>query len=489
MELSQHDPIYFLGIGGTGMAATAGLAQAAGYHVIGSDANLYPPMSTMLEELKIEVRSPYSPQNLEGLQAQLVVVANALSRGHEELEAVIAKGIPYTSFPHFLGEVFLKKMISVVVSGTHGKTTTSALMAFALSKLGEDPSYMIGGIPRNFSRSFNLGKGRTFVIEGDEYDTAFFDKGSKFLHYHPQFLIFNNLEFDHADIFSSIEAIEEQFRLLLGKLQQQDQIIANIDDPGVSRLLDRLGLSQKVCRVSAYGRATEAAYKMENLSYQDSKNQGGYWKVQLNTDLWGPLTIQTKLAGPHNAANITQVIACLGRLSQAGIIRQPEASDLGDIFRMFDGVARRMDHLGSVGGIDVFEDFAHHPTAVTQVLQGMRTAYPSRRLLVAFEPKNATSRRNIFTKDFANALAIADQIYVGPCPVDRRIPEAERMDTSQLVQQIGSNAKAFSSNEELMEQIASDCKTGDAIIFMSSGSFSGVQYELVKHLEAKAFNA
>ncbi|MFW7378204.1 MAG: UDP-N-acetylmuramate--L-alanine ligase [Oligoflexus sp.] len=487
MELSRHKPIYFLGIGGTGMAATAGLAQEAGYQVIGSDANLYPPMSTMLEELKIQVKTPYATSNLDGLDPQLVVVANALSRGHAELEEVIKRKIPYTSFPQFLGEHFLKKRSSVVISGTHGKTTTASLMAYALQSLGEDPGYMIGGIPRNFPRSFHLGEGPSFVIEGDEYDTAFFDKNSKFLHYHPQFLILNNLEFDHADIFPNLEAIEEQFQRLLSLVENKQQVLANIDDPGVLSLLDRLELNDKICRVSAYGRAPfdDASYRMHQLSFLSE----GLWQIQLQTKLWGEFTLECKLAGPHNAANITQVIACLGQMSEAGVIRQPAPSELADIFRSFAGVARRMDLLGSVADVDVFEDFAHHPTAVAQVLRGMRTAYPQKRLLVAFEPKNATSRRNVFTKEFAQALSLADRIYIGPCPVDLRIPEGERMDTGQLVNQIGNQANAFATNEALLDRIVDDCQSGDAVVFMSSGSFSGVQHKIVKHLQDKLCRA
>lgn len=490
MELSQHEPIYFLGIGGTGMASTAGLAQEAGYLVMGSDANLYPPMSTMLGELGIDVKTPYDAKNLQGLTPQLVVVANALSRGHVELEEVLSRGLPYTSFPQFLGEYFLKQRCSVVVSGTHGKTTSSSLMAYVLDQLGENPGYMIGGIPRNFPRSFKLGTGSCFVIEGDEYDTAFFDKNSKFLHYQPDFLIFNNLEFDHADIFPNLKAIDAQFHQLLSLVGKKQNILANVDDEGVLRVLAELGLSKSVCRVSAYGRNRNADYVMSRLDLAPGDQTANrLWQSHVSTPIWGELVIKSRLAGPHNAANITQVIACLGRLCEEGIIRRPSATELCEIFASFTGVARRMDHLATIGGIDIFEDFAHHPTAVEQVLQGIRKAYSNRRVLVAFEPKNATSRRNVFTSGFAKALGIADSSYIGPCPADLRIPEEQRMNTRELARQIGPSAKTFTSNEELMSQLVNDCSPGDLVVFMSSGSFSGVQYKLAGALQERALSA
>ena len=222
--------IYFLGIGGTGMAAVAGLAQQAGYNVKGSDNPLYPPMSTLLEDLHIDVKTPYKKENFDNNDADLVIVANALSRGHEELEHMLAQDYKYTSFPAFLGDYFLESRQSLVVTGTHGKTTTSSIIANALIKLGEDPGFFIGGIPKGFTKGFELGKGPCFVLEGDEYDTAFFDKNSKFLHYRPNYVIFNNLEFDHADIFSSIEDIEKQFTMLFEKVDNKKNIISNIDD-------------------------------------------------------------------------------------------------------------------------------------------------------------------------------------------------------------------------------------------------------------------
>jgi UDP-N-acetylmuramate: L-alanyl-gamma-D-glutamyl-meso-diaminopimelate ligase len=258
MELKKGSTIYFMGIGGTGMAAVAGLCQEAGFRVIGSDNAMYPPMSTMLEELKIPVKTPYSAENFTSEKPDLVVVANALSRGHVELEALLRSGVPYTSFPKLTGDEFLSKRVGVVVTGTHGKTTTSSLTAHVLNELGEDPGFVIGGIPHNFPRSFRLGRGKTFVIEGDEYDTAFFDKGPKFLHYHPHHLIINNIEYDHADIYASVEAIEAQFDAVAQLVPGDGSIMANWDDPRVKNIFNRIKPKARLIKVSTTGKDKSA---------------------------------------------------------------------------------------------------------------------------------------------------------------------------------------------------------------------------------------
>lgn len=475
-----------MGIGGTGMAATAGIALEAGFSVTGSDVNLYPPMSTMLEELGIEVLSPYSPSNLDKIDPQLIIVANALSRGHEELEAALARDIPYTSFPAFLGENVLAARESIVVTGTHGKTTTSSLLAYALKSLGVDPGYMIGGIPRDLSRSFHIGKGATFVIEGDEYDTAFFDKNSKFLHYRPKYLLINNLEFDHADIFKDLSAIEAQFHKLLELTKDPAHICANIDNPNVRRLIEDAGLSRKITHVSTRGHNNEADF---TLLKAEPDARSSHWRIQIKTpaNLWGNIDIESKLSGHHNAANICQVVACLGTLYNSGLIpKETSKQDIMNAIGSFTGVARRMDHLGSANGIDVFEDFAHHPTAVAEVLNGLRESAKNGRLLVAFEPKNASSRRSVFLDAFAKSLKLADQVFIAPCPVDQRIPEDQRMNTEKLANLVGSSARAYETHKTLLADLISSARKGDTVIFMSSGSFAGIQHEIVKKIASLA---
>ncbi len=482
-QLKPGDLVYFMGIGGTGMASVAGLAQEAGYQLIGSDANIYPPMSTMLEELKIPVLTPYAAANVTERRPALVVVANALSRQHVEIDALIQAGIPYTSFPAFLGHYFLEQRKTVVIAGTHGKTTTSSIMAHMLTQLGWDPGYLIGGIPRTLPRSFALGKGPLFVIEGDEYDTAFFDKNSKFLHYRPRYVILNNIEFDHADIFANLEAIEAQFAHLLRLVPSPELIIANVDDPGVVKLLRQLNLLNKVTAVATRGLAEKAQVSLLELNApRGDKDQS--WQLTVKTPDGKKHSFASDLAGPHNAANICQVIACLWRIKEQGdapssaftfeSLREPIAS--------FTGVKRRLDRLSSSAGVEVFEDFAHHPTAVKAVIESLRTLYPKKRLIVAFEPKNATSRRNIFVKEFAASLGLADRVLIGPCAIDQRIPNEQRMNTDDMVRLIGERAQAFADNEALLESLVTQAKPNDTIVFMSSGSFSGIQYRIGERL-------
>ena len=486
MELKPNAKIYFMGIAGTGMAAVAGLCQEAGYDVVGSDGPIYPPMSTMLAELKIPVKSGYSPDNLNTEKPDMVVVANALSRGHAELEALLRSGIPYTSFPKLTGDIFLKKRTSVVVAGTHGKTTTSSLLAHVLFELGEDPGFIIGGIPRNFPRSFRLGAGKTFVIEGDEYDTAFFDKGPKFLHYHPHHLIINNIEFDHADIYANVEAIEAQFERVAELVPAGGAIMANVDDPRVATLINRKSLAAKVIRVATLGKNPECDVSLGAYSAREVSRGVQMWTASVKTKTWGELTIETELSGTHMLANVTQVIATIESLAATGHLRNnPTKESLAAAIRSFKSVARRLDHLGGVGDVDVFEDFAHHPTAVGLVIEGFQAVYPKRRLLVAFEPKNATSRRNTFQRDYVKKLGLADRIYIGPCPEDKRVAASDRMDIGQLAQEIGAKAGSFASNEDLLAKLSSDIKPGDAVIFMSAGSFSGIQYKLLENLRQK----
>lgn len=479
LGLNKGDKVYFLGICGTGMAAVAGLCQKAGFAVEGSDVGIYPPMSTMLSDLGIKVYSPYSVENIKSSQPKMVVVANALSRGNVEIEHVLNSGIPYTSFPKLLGDSFLKNTNSIVITGTHGKTTTTSLIAHMLTELGADPSFMIGGIPRNFAHGFHLGAGPFFVIEGDEYDTAFFDKGPKFLHYEPGFLILNNLEFDHADIYANVEEIERQFLKLVQLVSDPLNVIVNIDDPGMARVAERTGIGHLLSRVStSLSSKAVAPYKVLKAQFSRLEGPDQIWSAAVQTPRWGTLNFETTLIGYHNIANIAQALALIDRLVAAKKLENPSSSQLSQSLRSFLGVKRRMDFIARCKGIDIFEDFAHHPTAIAAVIDGFRSSHPGRRLVVAYEPKNATSRRNVFQNDFAKSLAAADRILIGKCPVDQRIPEDKRMDTRKMAATIGAKASCFSENQELLSAAISELKDGDCIIFMSSGSFDGIQHRL-----------
>lgn len=483
--LTKGQTIYFTGICGTGMASVAGLCQQLGLKVCGSDTGVYPPMSVMLEELKIPIFSPYSANNLDAAKPDLVVIANALSRGNPEIEHVLAQNIPFTSFPALMGNQFLDQRSSIVVAGTHGKTTTCSLMAHVLTFLGEKPGYLIGGIPRNFPRSFDLGLGKTFVVEGDEYDTAFFDKGPKFLHYRPKFAIINNIEFDHADIFANVEAIEAEFEKLMNLVQNKENIIANWDDERVKHLVKKMGIEKHVTRVASLGKAMDGSVRTLSLKPGVASNGSPWWTAQYEVGGWGTVKLETSLSGDHNFANIAQVLGCLCALEKAGELSHKITPEkISEAFRSFLGVKRRLDHLGTANNVEVFEDFAHHPTAVKLVIEGFRKVYPKRRLWVAFEPRNATSRRNIFQNDYIASLGTADQVLLGQCHVDKRIPDEQRMNTTAIVNAIGTKAKAFDDNEALLNFLATGVAPGDAVIFMSSGSFSGIQHRLVGRIQA-----
>ena len=481
--MSEVKNIYFMGIGGTGMAAVAGLCKLAGYNVTGSDKGVYPPMSLMLEELGFTVMSPYSEENIKKVSGiDLVVVANTLSRNNPELEYMLAHGYRYTSFPGLMEELFLKKMDSIVISGTHGKTTTSALLAHVLLELNENPSYLIGGVPQGEKYSFKLA-GNLFVIEGDEYDTAFFDKNSKFLHYCPRFLILNNLEFDHADIFKSIEDIKVQFKKLIALVPNKKNIICNVDDPVLTSIIEKLGVDRECIRVSTLGK-TSTADIIVSSSYPITAFNWGC-TLELKSDRMkelystSTLEIQTKLCGVHNMANVSQVFALISALIINGKIKPHSLSSIQKAFSTFSGVKRRLQFLGSKNQIEVYEDFAHHPTAIKTVIQGIKQSFPNKRLTVAYEPANATGKRNVLMKDFASSLSLADRVLIGVCPEDKRIPEKDRLNTHTLKDLVGSQAVAFDRNEDILNYLKDTSKPDDIIVFMSSSSFSDIQHKIL----------
>lgn len=483
MTIKEGASLYFIGIGGTGMASVAGLCQEAGYKIVGSDAGIYPPMSDMLKELGIKTFSPYSVDNIASQKFDVAVIANVLSRGNAELEYVLEKKIPYVSFPALMGQLFLRRRQTCVVAGTHGKTTTSSLLTHVLNELGEDPGFLIGGIPRNFPRSFRIGNGKTFVIEGDEYDTAFFDKGPKFLHYCPTLAILNNLEFDHADIFPDLASIEKQFIKLAQLVPDPVNVIANMDDPGIAKILAEINMTDAVTKVATAGQFKNADVSAGEPSVKASSETGiQEWKSVYSCRDFGTITIETGLSGRHNIANIAMVLASLQNLVRSGAILCPDQAKLAAAFFSFKNVKRRLDRLAFGGNIEVYEDFAHHPTAVKLVIEGFKQAFPKRRLVVAFEPRSATQRRNVFQNDYARTLALADAVYIGECPQDNRIPEDQRMSTAKLRQTIGKKAQAFATNNDLLTALRTDLKGGDSVVFMSSGSFSGIQYSLAQEI-------
>ncbi len=465
---------YFIGIAGTGMAATAGLLKEAGHNVEGSDEGIYPPMSTMLEEYQIPVQTPYQAENLTGRKPDYAVVSNALSREHAEVKKAQSLGIELVSYPQVLGEFFLKDSTSLVITGTHGKTTTTSLVVHLLDSLGQKPSYLIGGVPKGKSKSFAYSGEKLFVIEGDEYDTAFFDKESKFLHYCPDYIIFNNLEFDHADIFANLDAIKVMFRKLFRKMTNPAGIIANCSDPQVVALLKEEQLYDKVTRVFLSGEPKGAGL-LHKSYFKEEK-----WWHEIEISGHGKQLFSTALAGSFNGANITMALTLLMCLYRDGHIKTLPLLAVQNAVANFAGVRKRMDFLGTLGGVSVFEDFAHHPTAVRTVLENFRTANAGKRIIAAFEPKNATSRRNVFSDSYAKSLDVADLVLLAPCVQDSRIPIEQRMDTEKLSQSIGLKAIAFKDHQELLGWLKGNCQAGDAILFMSSGDFAGIPRQFLK---------
>ncbi len=472
--------LYFVGIGGIGMSSVAGLAKAARFTVCGSDQNLYPPSSHVLEELAIPVFTPYAEENIERNREALFIIGNSLSRQHTEVAAILAKNCRYTSYPQFLSEYFLRSTTNLVVCGTHGKTTTTSLLAYIFEGLGLRPSYMIGGEPRNLARAFEYGSGNFFILEGDEYDTAFFDKGSKFLHYRPNYIVLNNLEFDHADIFKDLAAVKKTFHKLLDLITHPENVIANLADSGVRELLQERGWGERVFSSAelAPGRGS-LLYLLEKPSFDSASKM---WQAKFQTKLWGPLVVRTQLPGAYNFANIAQALGCLLLLVEQGKISAPSAESVQSLLENFRGVSRRFEHISSAGEMNVYIDFAHHPTAVKNVLANFRVMHPEHRLIVAFEPKNASSRRNVFESQYVTALSSADQVLLAPSPVDTRIPEHERINTGRLSSAIGDHAIAFASFNSLYEWLTNNLRARDVLVFLSCGDFAGLPRQLVQFL-------
>jgi len=462
--------IHLLGVGGTGMGAFAYLLKQAGYEVTGSDQNLYPPMSEMLKEWRIEVLTPYAPENLDRARPDLVVVGNVIRRDNPEAAAVRERGLPQVSFPQALGEFFLEDRHAIVVAGTHGKTTTTSMVAHLLHVAGRDPSFLVGGVLRNFGTSARLGSGEEFVVEGDEYDTAYFDKGPKFLHYRPRTLIFTSCEFDHADIYRDQAHYESAFERLMELLPPDGLVLACATTEAPPRIARRAR-----CRVETYSAApgAEADWTAELLGTDEA---GSRFRVFFRGEHLLDALLPT--GGRHNVENaLAAVAACLSRSAAPERLREGLAS--------FLGVRRRQEVRGEVRGIRVIDDFAHHPTAVVETIAAVRARHPARRLVAAFEPRSNTSRRSIHQEEYARSFDGADRVLIQvPLPHDR-VPENERLDAHALCAKIrarGVEATAHESADEILSALVQESRPGDVILVMSNGSFGGLVDRLLQAL-------
>ncbi len=457
--------VHLIGICGTGMGTFAGLLKAAGYEVRGSDANVYPPMSDSLKEWGIPVLSGYASENLEPTP-DLVIVGNAIRKSNPEAARARTENLPSTSMAKALGDLFLKGRHSIVVSGTHGKTTTTSLMAWILTHSHRDPSMFVGGIPENFQAGFRLGKGDHFVVEGDEYDSAYFDKVPKFLHYEPRTLILTSLEFDHADIYENVEEIEAEFSKLIALVPPGGRILACAHE---ARIRDRLKTTK--ARVETYSAAgdADATWHAQNLVFSE---RGSEFSVFHEGIKLGRFALG--LGGRHNVENAVAAIALGAGLGLS-------VHELKEAVRSFKGVRRRQTIRSEARGIRIIDDFAHHPTAVKQTVEAIRKRYPAGRLFAVFEPRTATSSRRFFQSAYAGAFHGADETIIAPVGRSEIPPEA-RLDTEQLAKTItnkdGHRARAARTIDQIVELLVHEAQTGDTILLMSNGGFGDIHRKL-----------
>lgn len=461
--MSKGKHIHLIGICGTAMASLAGMLQQRGFRVTGSDAAAYPPMSDFLASLSIPVSQPFAVENLE-LRPDLVVIGNAISRGNIELEHVLDQRIPFCSLPQILHDEFLRDKEVLVVAGTHGKTTTTSMLAWIFQSAGLQPSFLIGGIAENFGSSFQLEKGRHFILEGDEYDTAFFDKGPKFLHYFPDAVILTSVEFDHADIYKDLDAVETAFKRLVNLVPRRGHIVGFDAGESIERCLARA-----FCPVERYGAKPTAKWRIAEMHLGTGLTK---WRVLRDGQPWADF--EFALAGGYNVWNATAAAALAAGY---GISKKEIAAALAT----FKSVKRRLEVCAVVNGVTIIDDFAHHPTAIAGTLTALRSRYPGARLWAILEPRSNTLRRNVLQNDLAKSLALADEVIVANVFKSESIPEAERLDVAALAAQIqshGRRARIVPTADGIVRLVAPEMRSGDVVAILSNGGFGGI-YEIL----------
>ena len=475
LESRVPDPgsrvIHLIGICGTAMATLAALLKRRGFQVRGSDQNVYPPMSDFLAAEGIPIATGYSADHI-GPDVDVVVVGNAISRGNAELESVLERKIRYCSLPEAVRDHFLWGARSIVVAGTHGKTTTTSLTGWLLTHGRLDPTVLVGGIALNFGdggSSYRVGSGRDFVIEGDEYDSAFFDKTAKFLKYLPDVAVVNNVEFDHADIYADLDAVLLAFRRLVNLVPRNGLLLVGTDSPHAAGLTRRA-----VSPVETFGTADGADWRATDITSTDGLTQ---FKVHRRDEVFGRFA--SPLLGVHNVRNALAAIAVGNYVGMT-------AADLEDGLRAFKGIKRRLEVVGRASGVTVLDDFAHHPTAVHETLSALRSGYPERRIWAVFEPRSASSCRRVFQEDFARAFGAADEVVVAAV-FRSSLPEAERLSAEQLVEDLRARkqrARYIPSVDEIIHTIVHERRDGDIVVLMSNGGFGGIHRKLLQALGA-----
>ncbi|HEU6448938.1 MAG TPA: UDP-N-acetylmuramate:L-alanyl-gamma-D-glutamyl-meso-diaminopimelate ligase [Verrucomicrobiae bacterium] len=462
MFSSEIKSVHFTGIGGTAMASAAAAMLDKGFQVTGSDQNVYEPMASFLAGKKIPVMNGYDERNLSH-KPDLVVIGNAISRGNPEAEFVLDHKLRYCSLAALLAEFFIRGKRSVVVSGTHGKTTTTSLLTWVFEHNGLNPSYLIGGIPNNFSQGARFTDSEWFIIEGDEYDTAFFDKRSKFIHYHPEIAIVNNLEFDHADIFEDIDAVKKSFSQFIRLVPRNGLLLGNGDDSNLAPLLNVTH-----CPVKRFGLGADNAVQGFNLRFGPTATEFEIPSFKFHINLVGEL----------NTRNALAVVACA---KHCGLSNK----QIQSAFDTFRGIKRRLEVRGIAGGVTVIDDFGHHPTAIRETLKALRLKYPREKIWAIFEPRSNTTRRNVFQNELAQSFADANAVVVSEVARLEQLPAEERLNPEKLMQDLkasGKDAAYLPDVNSIIAHVAKNVMGGDVVCVFSNGGFGGIHGKLLERL-------
>jgi UDP-N-acetylmuramate: L-alanyl-gamma-D-glutamyl-meso-diaminopimelate ligase len=466
---------HLIGICGTAMASLAGMLQARGHHVTGSDQNVYPPMSTMLQQLGINVAQGFRRENLTPTP-DCVIVGNAIPRGNPEVEETLRRKLLYRSQAEVVKEEFIRGRHSLAVAGTHGKTTTTSIAAWVMDQGGLDPSFLIGGVAQNFGNSFRVTSSDYFIIEADEYDTAYFDKGPKFMHYLPELAIVNNVEFDHADIYRDLDAVKLAFRRFMNLVPENGRLIAGWDSPNVRAVVESFG-ERLFTRLETFGTGNDAKWQVRNADFSSGLSR---FEVFCDNELWGEF--QTPLLGEFNLLNCLAVIVAADAW---GVSKQKIQSALAS----FKNVKRRAEVRGEESGVVVIDDFAHHPTAVRETLRALRARYNDRRLVAVFEPRSWSSRLAVFQDDYANAFTAADYVVIAAVFDSQKVTEKGRaLDTRALIDAISQQGKpawALPNADEIVTHLVPELRSGDVVAVMSNGGFGGIHEKILSALRAK----
>ncbi len=466
---------HLIGICGTAMASLAGMLQARGHRVTGSDENVYPPMSEMLKSLGITVMLGYKPEHLQPAP-DCVVIGNALSRGNPEVEETLNRRLVYRSQAEVVKEEFIRGRRSLVLAGTHGKTTTSSIAAWVLERGGLNPSFLVGGVVQNFGTSFRVTDSPYFVIEGDEYDTAYFDKGPKFMHYLPEIAVVGNIEFDHADIYPNLDSVKLAFRRLMNLVPSQGRLVAGWDSPAVREVVEEMGDGLHT-RLETFGTCDDAKWQARDIDY--AANDMTRFRVFRDGEEWGEF--ETPLIGDFNVRNCLSVVVAA---EAWGVSRE----EIADALKTFQSVKRRMQVRGRERGVTVIDDFAHHPTAVRETLAALRGRYKDGRLVAVFEPRSATSRLAVFQDEYAEAFRAADHVVISTVFArERGSMYGQLLDTDALVREInerGRPAFCLDGADSIVAHLAPQLREGDVVAVMSNGGFDRIHEKLLEALKS-----